>query len=79
MKTHGGVEVHIHTSLASPPGGGEWIISFPYSFTSRGKKIRFPLDRKLGESKRRSGRGGEEKNTIPGRYQEWNRGRLDRT
>jgi hypothetical protein len=43
-----------------------WVVSF----TSRplypqGKSPWYPLDRRLGESQSRSGRGGEEKNSQP--------------
>jgi hypothetical protein len=44
--------------------GGEWSASRPGCFTP-GKSPWYPLDRRLGGSQGRSGRGGEEKNSQP--------------
>jgi hypothetical protein len=46
--------------LTSELGGGVWSASHP-----QGKNPWYPLDRRLGGSQSRSGRGGEEKNSQP--------------
>jgi hypothetical protein len=44
----------------------KWLVSFtPGSFTLRGKNPRYPLDRRLGRPQSQSGRGGEEKISLP--------------
>jgi hypothetical protein len=50
-------------SLTSALDGGEWLTSRPGRFTPREKSPWYPLDRRLGGHKNRSGRGGEEKNS----------------
>jgi hypothetical protein len=43
-----------------------WVVSFmPRPLYLQGKSPMYPLDRRLGESQSRSGRGGEEKNSQP--------------
>jgi hypothetical protein len=43
-----------------------WVVSFmPRPLYSQGMRLRYPLDRSLGGSQGRSGRGGEEKNSQP--------------
>jgi hypothetical protein len=50
-------------SMTSALDGGEWSASRPGRFTPRKRAPQYPLDKKLGESQSRSGRGGEEKNS----------------
>jgi hypothetical protein len=52
-------------SLTSALDGGEWSASRPGSFTPQGKILWYPLDRRQGGPRSRSGRGGEEKNSQP--------------
>jgi hypothetical protein len=43
-----------------------WVVSFtPRSLYPQGKNRLYPLDRRLGGTQSRSGRGGEEKNSQP--------------
>jgi hypothetical protein len=43
-----------------------WVVSFtPWPLYPQGKSLLYPLDRRLGEPQSRSGRGGEEKNSLP--------------
>jgi hypothetical protein len=43
-----------------------WVLSFmPRPLYPQGKSPWYPLDRRLGGTQRRSGRGGEEKNSHP--------------
>jgi hypothetical protein len=45
-----------------------WVASFtPRPLYPRGKNFRYPLDRRMGESQSRYGRGGKEKNSYSGR------------
>jgi hypothetical protein len=44
----------------------KWVVSFtPRPFYPQGKSPKYALDRRLGGPQRRSGRGGEEKNSQP--------------
>jgi hypothetical protein len=45
--------------------GGEWSASRPGRFIPKEKARWYPLDRRLGGSQSRSGRGGEEKKSQP--------------
>jgi hypothetical protein len=43
-----------------------WVVGFkPQSLYVKGKSRWYPLDRRLGGPRKRSGRGGEEKNSQP--------------
>jgi hypothetical protein len=59
------VEAKIHAFLSSVLDGGKWLASRPDRFKPRERVPDDLLDRRLGEPQRRSGRGGEEKNTQP--------------
>jgi hypothetical protein len=52
-------------SLTSALDADEWSASRPSCFIPIGKSPWYPLDRRLGGSQSRSGRGGEEKNYHP--------------
>jgi hypothetical protein len=54
-------------SLTSALDGGEWSVSRPYRFTPQEKIPLYQLDRRLGGTQRRSGRGGEERIPSPHR------------
>jgi hypothetical protein len=54
-------------SLTSALDGGEWSASRHGRFIPQGKSLWYPLNRRLGGSQSRSGRGGEEKNSQPRR------------
>jgi len=46
-----------------------WVVRFtPLPFYPQGKTSRYPLDRRVGWSHSRSGRGSEEKNPLPAGY-----------
>jgi hypothetical protein len=73
MKAYWGVEVPLHAFLTSVLDGGEWSASRPGCFTPQGKSPWYALDRRLGGSQNRSGRGGEEKNSqSPPGIEPWN-------
>jgi len=59
------VKVQLHELLTSALDGRKWS---PRPIYSQVKSPRYPLDRRLGGPKNRSGRGGEEKNSqsLPG-------------
>jgi hypothetical protein len=52
-------------SLTSALDGGEWSASRCSRFSPQEKSPWYPLDRRLGGTQSRSGRGGEEKNSQP--------------
>jgi len=54
--------------LISALDGGEWSASCPGCYTPRERACHYPLDRKLGGPQRKSGHGGEKKNSqsLPG-------------
>jgi hypothetical protein len=64
MKTYGAVDVQIQIFLTSALVGGEWSASRLGRFTPE-KKLRYPLNRRLGGPQRRSERRGEEKILVP--------------
>jgi hypothetical protein len=67
MKAYGGVDVYIHVFLTSELVGG--VVSFtPQAALSPGKKLRYPLDRRLGVPQSRSGRRREQKANSQAKY-----------
>jgi hypothetical protein len=44
----GGAGVRLHTFLIFALDGGEWLISWPCSFTPLGKNSRYPFNSRLG-------------------------------
>jgi hypothetical protein len=58
----GGIDPRILTPALD---GGEWTASRPGRFTPRENSPWYPLDRRLGGTQSRSGRGGEENNSQP--------------
>jgi hypothetical protein len=58
MKAHWGNGVMLHAVLT-------WVIFTPRPLDFQGKSAWYPLDRRLGASQSRSGRGSEEKNSQP--------------
>jgi hypothetical protein len=64
METHGGVAMYLHAFLTLAFGGGEWTASRPSRFTHQGKSPWYLMDKRLGGPQSRSGRGGEDKNSI---------------
>jgi len=60
----GEVEVKRHVFLTSVLEGGKWSASSSGALPPWGKSSRYPLDRRLGGSQSRSGRGGEEKEIL---------------
>jgi hypothetical protein len=65
MKAYWGVEVELH-ALFDLGTRWRWVVSFtPRPLYLQGKSLCYPLDRRLGGSQSRSGRGGEEKNSQP--------------
>jgi hypothetical protein len=57
--------VKIHVSLTSALVEGEWSAPRSGRFTPRGKGPQYPLDRRLGEPQKWSGRHGEVKILDP--------------
>jgi hypothetical protein len=64
VKAYWVVGIQVEAFLTSVLSGSEWSASRPSYFTPRGKKPRYPLDRRLGMPQNRSGRGGEEKISL---------------
>jgi hypothetical protein len=62
-----GVEVEIHSFLASAVDRSEWVIFTPLPPYSGGNNLRYPLDRRLGNAQSRFGRRDGEKNSCLGR------------
>jgi hypothetical protein len=54
-----GCTVIVHSFLSSALDGGEWSAS--RTFYPRGKRAQYPLDRRLTDSQRQCGSGGEKK------------------
>jgi hypothetical protein len=63
MKMYWGVEICLHAFLTPALDGGEWSASRPFRF-SPGKESSVPIGRRPCGPQSRSGRGGEEKNSI---------------
>jgi hypothetical protein len=63
MKAYWGVDVQLHTFLILALDGGEWSVSCLGCFTSQGKSMWYPLDRRLGGPRSQSGCSGEGKNS----------------
>ena len=59
MKACGGVEVLLHVCLTSVPDGGGVVSLTPRSLYTRGKRLRYPLNRGLCGPQSQSGRLGE--------------------
>jgi hypothetical protein len=68
MEAYWGVKIYPHTFVISALDGGEWSASRFRPLYPQRKRPRYPLDRRLGESQSRSGRGLDEKNSqhMPG-------------
>jgi hypothetical protein len=65
MKTHRGSEGTAPRILNHDSRWG-WVISFtPRSLYPRKESLCYPLDRRPGGAQSRSGRGGEEKTSLP--------------
>jgi hypothetical protein len=65
VKTYWGVQVLLHAFLDLGTRL-RWVVSFTTRpLNPQGKSPRYPLDRRLGGSRSRSGRGVEEKNSQP--------------
>jgi len=65
METFGGLEVWLLSLLTSTLDGGEWSDSRPGSFTPGKYLPGYRLNKSLGGSQNRCGRGGEEKDSLP--------------
>jgi hypothetical protein len=62
MRRSGGIAPIFLTSALD---AGEWSATRRCSFTPQGRSPQYPLDRRLGGPRSRSGRRGEEKNLAP--------------
>jgi len=59
------VEIQLHAFLTLVLDGGDWSASRLRPLYPQGKSPWYPLDRRLGGTRSRSGRGGEETNSQP--------------
>jgi hypothetical protein len=57
MKAHWGLKVYLWAFLTSTLDGDEWSASRFGRFNPHGKSPWYPLDRRLGGTQSRSGRG----------------------